>query len=220
VPILRRYQAVGSSRDQHPLATPFVSIGSSPRQRSTMTSSGARTLYVVVWLLLAAAPGTAEVPEQPDAVSESCLLRELKAADDRVRVGALRRQCAREAEAAADSLLLERLRRERAADDIRSLLTPHRRNYLIPAAYADSPNEDPFENELGEVAPEDRLDHVEAKFQLSLKFGVADRLLSRRDRLYFGFTALSFWQAFNRHVSAPFRETNYEPELFWSTPLA
>jgi len=34
--------------------------------------------------------------------------------------------------------------------------------------------------------------------------------------LYFGFTAMSFWQVYNDAVSKPFRETNYEPEVFYS----
>lgn len=162
----------------------------------------------------------AETAPSEHIIAQSCLLRELSAAVDEVTVGQLRALCAMEAEAAADSLVLARLRREQAAEDIRSLLTPHRRNYLIPASYVPSPNEDPFiDDETGEVPPADEQKHVEAKFQLSLKFTLADGLLTRRDRLYFGFTALSFWQVYNRNFSAPFRETNYEPELFWAAPL-
>jgi phospholipase A1 len=176
-------------------------------------------------VLLAALPAAAVAAQEPEPepepeqlIAETCLLRELKLAGDEVTVGALREKCAAEAQVAEDSLLLEKLRRERAAEGIRSLLTPHKRNYLIPASYMDEPNEDPFETVAG-VPPADRLDRVEAKFQLSIKFSLAETLLTRRDRVYFGFSALAFWQAYNRNVSAPFRETDYEPELFWTTPL-
>ena len=33
--------------------------------------------------------------------------------------------------------------------------------------------------------------------------------------MYFGFTLTSFWQLYNSEASKPFRETNYEPEIFW-----
>ena len=174
-----------------------------------------RSVLLLTGLL--AGPAVAGEPEQ--LLSEGCLLRELSTASDDVTVGDLRRRCAEEAEETNGSLLLERLRRERAAEGIRSLLTSHRRNYLIPASYVENPNEIPFETGFGDVAADEDLDHVEAKFQLSIKFALAESLLTRRDRIYFGFTALSFWQAYNRNVSAPFRETDYEPELFWSTPL-
>lgn len=163
-------------------------------------------------------PSQAAVDEEA-ALSESCLLRELKQADDDETVAELKARCTIEGTRANDSLLLSRLRRERAAEDIRSLLTPHKRNYVLPATYMDDPNEQPFEDEFGTLLPADDLDRVESKFQLSFKFSLAGGLLLPRDRVHFGFTAKSFWQAFNRKVSAPFRETNYEPELFWSTPL-
>jgi len=157
--------------------------------------------------------------DQEAALSETCLLRELKQADDAVTVAELKARCAAEEARGGDSLILGRLRRERAAEDIRSILTPHKRNYFLPATYMDEPNELPFEDEFGEMLAADDLDHLEAKFQLSLKFNLARGLVLPRDQVHFAFTALSFWQAYNRDVSAPFRETNYEPELFWSTPL-
>ncbi|MDZ7669046.1 MAG: phospholipase A [Gammaproteobacteria bacterium] len=157
--------------------------------------------------------------DQEAALSETCLLRELKQADNDTTVAELKARCAAEGVRGGDSLILGRLRRERAAEDIRSILTPHKRNYFLPVTYMDEPNELPLEDELGEPLAADDLDHLEAKFQLSLKFNVARGLLLPRDQVHFGFTALSFWQAYNRDVSAPFRETNYEPELLWSTPL-
>jgi phospholipase A1 len=54
---------------------------------------------------------------------------------------------------------------------------------------------------------------TEAVFQLSAKH----RLF--RSRFYFGYTQISFWQAYDSKNSAPFRETNYNPELFYRTTL-
>ncbi|MDR3418313.1 MAG: phospholipase A [Nevskia sp.] len=50
---------------------------------------------------------------------------------------------------------------------------------------------------------------TETMFQISLKqrlFGIP---------LYAAYTQKSFWQAYNTHESAPFKETDYNPELFY-----
>jgi phospholipase A1 len=50
---------------------------------------------------------------------------------------------------------------------------------------------------------------TEAVFQLSAKHRLFDT------RFYFGYTQISFWQAYDHENSAPFRETNYNPEIFY-----
>ncbi|MEQ1438442.1 phospholipase A [Fontimonas sp. SYSU GA230001] len=50
---------------------------------------------------------------------------------------------------------------------------------------------------------------TEVLFQISLK----QRLFNRN--LFFGYTQRSFWQLYNGNDSRPFRETNYNPELFY-----
>jgi phospholipase A1 len=51
-------------------------------------------------------------------------------------------------------------------------------------------------------------DETEVIFQLSAKLRVA------RTRLFFAYTQISFWQLYNGSDSRPFRETNYNPQLF------
>jgi len=115
------------------------------------------------------------------------------------------------------SLVLERIERERAAQDNRSVLLAHKRNYILPLNYTDNPNDDVFE--IGSSDFGENLDHVEMEFQLSLKAPITEGLFTEQDALFFGFTVRAFWQAYNKDISAPFRETNYEPEIYWATPV-
>ncbi len=118
---------------------------------------------------------------------------------------------------ATDSLVLDRIERERDVQDNRSVLLAHKRNYVLPLAYATSPNDDVFETGSSDFGED--LDNLEIQFQLSLKAAIAETLFTEHDALFVGFTVKSFWQAYNSDISAPFRETNYEPELFWVTPV-
>ncbi len=52
---------------------------------------------------------------------------------------------------------------------------------------------------------------TEAVFQVSAKYRIFNT------PIYFAYSQISFWQAYDHHNSAPFRETNYNPELFYRT---
>ncbi|MGQ9424948.1 phospholipase A [Gilvimarinus sp. F26214L] len=113
------------------------------------------------------------------------------------------------------TVLDERVRSEQALFGNRYGILPHRRSYLLPLTYTPDPGRSTLPGD-----PEgESLQHAEVKFQYSFKVPVGDDFLFSDDRLYFGFTQVSLWQAFNGDLSSPFRETVYEPELLWSLPL-
>lgn len=58
-------------------------------------------------------------------------------------------------------------------------------------------------------SPDYEKENTEVIFQISLK----QRLFNRN--FFFGYTQRSFWQLYNGNDSRPFRETNYNPELFY-----
>jgi phospholipase A1 len=75
-----------------------------------------------------------------------------------------------------------------------------------------SPNQAPYEVlGQGEV-----LTHNELKFELSLRAKFAKQLFGDKGDLWLAYSQTSWWQAFNRSHSSPFRETNYEPEAWLS----
>lgn len=94
---------------------------------------------------------------------------------------------------------------------------PHHDTYLLLANYSTSSNDAPFR----EFTPAGiKSKHVELTYQISFKMKLIEQLLSTPVDLWFGYTQNSFWQAYNRAASSPFRETNYQPELMLTTPLA
>jgi phospholipase A1/A2 len=109
---------------------------------------------------------------------------------------------------AGESLLDERLRQEREFDERKFLITLWRPNYLLHT-YSKSPNEAPYR----QVEPDARLQHQELKYQVSFRVRIVDEVFRNNGDLWFGYTQLSLWQAYNKQVSSPFRETNYEPEI-------
>jgi phospholipase A1/A2 len=72
-------------------------------------------------------------------------------------------------------------------------LSLHKEIYMMPLTYS---------NEFHGA-------RTEAVFQISAKHQIF------KTSLYFGYTQISFWQAYDADNSSPFRETNYNPELFY-----
>jgi phospholipase A1/A2 len=68
----------------------------------------------------------------------------------------------------------------------------------------------------------DHLRRTEAKFQFSGALSIQDRCLGDDSWLGFSYTQRVWWQALSPKISSPFRETNYEPQLFiaWRTTLS
>jgi phospholipase A1 len=100
---------------------------------------------------------------------------------------------------------------EKGVDSNPFAISPHRQNYILPLTYSKQDN-DIYASQLnGET-----LDNVEVEFQISIKYLIAENILNENFDLEFGFTSVSWWQMYNGGLSAPFRETNYEPELILS----
>ena len=89
-------------------------------------------------------------------------------------------------------------------------LTPYRPNYLLPFGYtthdykAWTPTDGTYKN-------------YEAEFQVSLKLAFKKNLLGYGETWYGAYSQRSFWQLYIK--SAPFRESNYNPEVFVTFPV-
>ncbi len=153
---------------------------------------------------------------------DQCLLDRLRAAEDTVTAGELRQACAGEVserdampEAVTDASRESVVDLRRGADfDNRGRqfsISTYRPNYFL-FTYNDDPNEAPYQ-----VDATDFLDQEETKFQVSFKMPVATELFGGDTDLLFAFTSVAWWQTFNDDIANPFRETNYEPELFFRT---
>ncbi len=107
----------------------------------------------------------------------------------------------------APSALQERHLLEEMTESNRFVITPNKPNYILPLTYNSHQDQ-----------TNQQLQNTEVKFQLSFKIPLSDHLFNTHARLAFGYTQLSFWQAYNSKLSSPFRETDYEPEFMLSIP--
>lgn len=86
--------------------------------------------------------------------------------------------------------------------------------YIMPITWMVDTNTKPTNPRLGATSYDYELENEEAKYQISFKVPLLTGWLEDRTTLWFGYTQRSFWQVYNKDDSAPFRETNYEPEVF------
>ena len=88
-------------------------------------------------------------------------------------------------------------------------LYPYESNYLL-YTYTSDLNKKAIES----YNWSDNANKDEVKFQLSLAFPLWRGILGDNSLLGASYTQRSWWQLSNTGESAPFRETNYEPQLF------
>lgn len=174
-------------------------------------------LALGLWLAAAVVGAqAADPPEaQPESVRErrlACLEATLRTTPADTSVETLRKLCGLEKDsqrARNEQALRTRLALEEAVRYNPFVLTPHRRNYFLFWSYWSNP-------EWNDASRDDKaLDQNETKFQLSFKTPVVEEFWGDTT-LYAAFTMVAFWQLYNGDMSRPFRETNYQPELFVS----
>ncbi len=83
-------------------------------------------------------------------------------------------------------------------------LMPYHSNYLLPATYDFKSHNDGRK-------------HFETAFQISLKRDIFKNVFGFNEKIGVAYTQRSWWQT--TEDSAPFRETNYLPEIYVDVPL-
>lgn len=84
-------------------------------------------------------------------------------------------------------------------------LMGHKPSYLLPLAIDSADHDD------------DRM-ATEAKFRLSLKRPIVINPFGFESTIYLAYSQISLWQFWDEERSRPFRETNYNPEVFIHVP--
>jgi phospholipase A1 len=173
-------------------------------------------------LLLSAVAASLIGPHASADELEDCLQEKLATAGDEVTLGELRAACGSAAGVATTatvpasaspqelSPIQQRFETEFDNMDRNFAITTHQPNYIL-TTHNSKTNQAPAQAIVGE----DAFDDEEIKFQISMKLPLARDMFEPGNDLYFAFTGTSWWQLYNDDNSSPFRETNYEPEIFW-----
>ena len=119
---------------------------------------------------------------------------------------------------AEPGVVSERVIKERQDAFNPYVLTAHKHNFVLPVSYSTGINESVYEQ--NDVALGNGLQPAEVKFQISLKSQLNENnLFFDNDALSVGITLEAWWQLYSSALSSPFRETNYQPEIFYLVPL-
>ncbi len=122
----------------------------------------------------------------------------------------------------------KRVLAERATELNPFVITPHKPSYILPITYTNNFNFEAYQayddaldlQGAGGDRFRDNLEDHEAKYQVSFKVPLrSSELFVRGDGLYFAMTIEAWWQVYSDNISKPFRETNYQPEIFYIAPL-
>lgn len=103
-------------------------------------------------------------------------------------------------------------------------LLPYKTNYLIPFSYSSIKYKRHFSAYKEEDIPkkwQDKIgykNHIETEYQLSFQKPLTFDLIGWNESISFAYTQQVWWKFYDK--SAPFRETNYLPELFMIIPTS
>lgn len=93
----------------------------------------------------------------------------------------------------------------------------HKRNYVLPYSYVWNPSTDLYTGvkNIQDGNGKNFYSHHEAEFQISFFVPVYRKIAKSNWDLLVAYTHHAWWQVYNNHWSRPFRETNYNPEVFF-----
>lgn len=91
-------------------------------------------------------------------------------------------------------------------------------NFLLPVHATSAINRTPYSPTRGASTTEKNYRPIEAKLQVSMRAKVAEDVLLPNADVWFAYTQRSMWQVWNRQDSAPFRNTDYQPEAIFVVP--
>jgi phospholipase A1 len=120
---------------------------------------------------------------------------------------------------AETSAVDQRIQEEKEIQESRFSIIPHKPNYILPVTYNDHIQS--YEVYQDSEQESDTMSPMEITFQISFKIPLLTGVIDPPFSLFFGYTQNSYWQAYDTDNSSPFRETNYEPEVFvtWSPDI-
>lgn len=176
----------------------------------------------------------AELAEMPADALNQCLQTSVLSAASNMTIAELKQACqllynqqlssqtelqeqaiaSAKANEPGERLLKRRMTLEALNRSNRFMLTPHKRNYFFPASYTRHPNESPYRANDSKALSD--LSKTEADFQLSIKILIREDIFGDNGHLYMGYTNHSLWQLYSDIDSAPFRETDHQPEFILS----
>lgn len=113
---------------------------------------------------------------------------------------------------AGQSIVNQRLEQEKKLESVNFSLTPYKPTYLLPLVFNNKINS--YDREL--FNDDTDMQQLEVEFQISFRVPVWQNIADLPLSLNVAYTQISLWQAYNTKNSSPFRETNYEPEVFFS----
>lgn len=201
------------------------------RENLKRVAQRASLKFFGIMISIAVLSGAVQAGTENQAALQECIGEMGVSAPEDMTVGEMRTACKKKiasADETAPGGTQPGVVDQRVHIDRENVLKPftlmaHKQNYILLGAhnfagYSDEVYKEQFQDESLEI------DDTEVQFQLSIKMPVAVDIFDSDVDIFAAYTMRSFWQLYNaddtvsgRDTSAPFRETNHEPELWVQT---